>query len=96
MADIVAQREPASCSPAMNAELAATDAVLAGARAAHRLGPGDHAIVERTGARHLVRIVGSNSTTTWKLPSPTWPTIGAVRPLRVDVAPRLDDALGEP
>ena len=24
---------------------------------------------------------GSNSTSTWKLPSPAWPTIGAIRPI---------------
>ena len=37
----------------------------------------------------------STSGLTWKLPSPTWPTIGAIRPLLGDVALRLLDAIGE-
>ena len=38
----------------------------------------------------------SITSSAWKLPSPTWPTIGAIRPSSRDVALGLGDALGEP
>jgi hypothetical protein len=56
--------------------LALPDAVLAGAGAAHRLRAFDQPMHEVLAARHLVGSSTSHNSEQWKLPSPTWPTIG--------------------
>jgi hypothetical protein len=59
------------------------------------------AMARGSAARRIPRIARSSglfmsiSTSTWKLPSPTWPTIGAISPCG-DVGFRLGDAFGQP
>ena len=70
------------CSATSAFELVHADAVLAGAGSAHRDGAQADALRDPLGlARARAGSFGSNSTTTWKLPSPTWPTIGATSPV---------------
>ena len=73
------------------------DAVLAGAGAAHaRSRACDTRCASAVrAARAPPASFGSNSTSRWKLPSPTWPTIGADQPSRSSVGARLEQAVGE-
>ena len=86
----------APCSALRYRDLLLADAVLAGAGAAH----GDRAqrqpLAERFAPSISSRELMSISGETWKLPSPTWPTIGAMRPSSAMSRLRLLDAIGQP
>ena len=61
--------------------LALTDAVLAGAGAVHRERARSTSRSRNASARLISSAsLGSTSSSIWKLPSPTWPTIGAMKP----------------
>ena len=73
---------PAPCSRARYFILPCADAVLAGAGAVH--GDGAQRSAGRSTRRRgrpRRRPFGSTRIVRWKLPSPTWPTIGATRPV---------------
>ena len=73
-----------------------TNAVLARAGALHGERPLHQPLEE---SLDLATSPASSMSTigwTWKLPSPTWPTMGAIRPIASMSLLRLGDALGEP
>ena len=76
--------------------LALADAVLAGAGAVHGERALDQALDEGLGARELVGVAMSTSRVRWKLPSPTWPTIGAMSRLAAMSRWVSRDAFGQP
>ena len=61
--------------------LALADAVLAGAGSVHGQRAFDQPFDSILGPRHLVGVLHVHQQRRWKLPSPTWPTIGAMQPL---------------
>ena len=86
---------PSSCS--QEADLALSDAVLAGAGSIHA----DRPHVEPRDELFRLRRFPSDrpasiSTSTWKLPSPAWPTIGAISPISAMSASVCGDAFGKP
>ena len=77
--------------------LALADAVLAGAGAVHGERALDQPLQKRLGAlRPRSASSRSISSDMWKLPSPTWPTIGATRPLSSISRWDFVDAFGKP
>jgi hypothetical protein len=71
------------------------DPMLAGAGAADRQRKVDHRLVDRPRPFPGFLVVGRRMKKTWKLPSPTWPRMGANRPACPIAALARGDGLGQ-
>ncbi len=95
--DAIASSTAAPCSALKILHLALPDAVLAGTGSFHRQRALDQAVHEGVRARDLVAVIPCRpASDMWKLPSPTWPTIGAINRDSMQSRWLSDNTFGEP